>query len=68
MGERPVEVVRQVVGLPGRLHGLPRIWLDPQRGVYHGGVVTLGARGDSFYEYLLKQWLLTGKQDAFLLR
>ena len=25
--------------------------------------VSLGARGDSYYEYLLKQWLLTGKQD-----
>ncbi len=25
--------------------------------------VSLGARGDSYYEYLLKQWLLTGKKD-----
>jgi len=25
--------------------------------------ITFGARGDSFYEYLLKQWLLTYKTD-----
>lgn len=30
-----------------------------------GSTITLGARGDSYYEYLLKQWLLTGKQDDF---
>lgn len=28
-----------------------------------GNVFSLGARGDSYYEYLLKTWLLTGKQD-----
>lgn len=26
----------------------------------HGGKITLGAMGDSFYEYLLKMWLYTG--------
>ena len=25
--------------------------------------LTLGARADSYYEYLLKQWLLSGKSD-----
>jgi endoplasmic reticulum Man9GlcNAc2 1,2-alpha-mannosidase len=25
--------------------------------------ISLGARGDSYYEYLLKQWLLSGKTD-----
>ena len=25
--------------------------------------VTMGNRADSFYEYLLKGWLLTGKKD-----
>lgn len=28
-----------------------------------GSVISVGALGDSHYEYLLKQWLLTGKQD-----
>jgi mannosyl-oligosaccharide alpha-1,2-mannosidase len=26
--------------------------------------ITLGAMGDSYYEYLLKQWLLSGKKDT----
>ena len=26
--------------------------------------VTLGAPGDSFFEYLIKSWLMTGKQDT----
>lgn len=25
--------------------------------------ISLGARGDSYYEYLLKQWLQTGKKS-----
>jgi endoplasmic reticulum Man9GlcNAc2 1,2-alpha-mannosidase len=25
--------------------------------------ISLGARGDSYYEYLLKQWLQTGKNE-----
>ncbi|POM62728.1 Mannosyl-oligosaccharide 1,2-alpha-mannosidase [Phytophthora palmivora] len=28
-----------------------------------GSVISFGAHGDSHYEYLLKQWLLTGKKD-----
>jgi mannosyl-oligosaccharide alpha-1,2-mannosidase len=28
-----------------------------------GGVAGLGSFGDSFYEYLLKQWILSGKTD-----
>lgn len=32
------------------------------------GPYKLGAGGDSYYEYLLKQWLLTGREDAVLLQ
>ena len=28
--------------------------------------ITMGARGDSYYEYLLKQWLQTGKSIDYL--
>ena len=28
--------------------------------------LSAGARSDSYYEYLLKQWLLTGKQTDWL--
>lgn len=31
------------------------------------GLPAAGARSDSYYEYLLKQWLLTGKSEGWLL-
>ena len=30
-------------------------------------IMTVGARSDSYYEYLLKQWLQTGKKKDDLL-
>ncbi len=60
-------VAEKVMGLPGRVDGLAPIFVDPVTGTLAGGLMTLGARGDSYYEYLLKQWLLSGKKDdAFL--
>uniref|UniRef100_A0A0V0J461 alpha-1,2-Mannosidase n=3 Tax=Schistocephalus solidus TaxID=70667 RepID=A0A0V0J461_SCHSO len=47
--------------------GLLSISLDPGTGEV-GGIshITLGARGDSYYEYLLKTWVQTGKQIQWL--
>lgn len=39
---------------------LPRIYVDVKSGKT-SGTLTLGARGDSYYEYLLKQWIQTGE-------
>ena len=61
-------VAQKVMGLPGRSHGLAPIYVDPATGALAGGLMTLGARGDSFYEYLLKQWLLGGKRQPALLQ
>ncbi|CAF3977131.1 unnamed protein product [Adineta steineri] len=44
--------------------GLLPIFVSPLTGRSSGGVVSLGARGDSYYEYLLKQWLQTGQQRS----
>lgn len=33
---------------------------------FSGATITLGARGDSYYEYLLKQWVLGGRVEAWL--
>lgn len=52
----------------GRTDGLAPFYVDPASGALGGGVVTLGARGDSYYEYMLKQWLLSGKQQQSFLR
>jgi len=48
--------------LPKGDTGLYPIFISPKSGRWtNDKKVTLGALGDSFYEYLLKLWLLTGK-------
>ncbi|XP_072930604.1 endoplasmic reticulum mannosyl-oligosaccharide 1,2-alpha-mannosidase [Epargyreus clarus] len=51
-----------------KLHQLPKkkglvpIFINPNSGHFlPHATITLGARGDSYYEYLFKQWLQTGK-------
>jgi len=43
--------------------GLVPMFIDPHSGQFQSGRITLGARGDSYYEYLLKQWLHTNKTE-----
>ena len=39
-------------------------YLHPESGEWRGaGTYSLGAFADSFYEYLLKEWLRSGKVD-----
>ncbi|CAM9163978.1 unnamed protein product, partial [Discosporangium mesarthrocarpum] len=45
-------------------HGLFPIYFNPTSGKATTNQVTLGALGDSFYEYLLKVWLQGGKTEA----
>ena len=47
-------------GLP---RGLYPMFISPQTGTFESSEITLGARADSLYEYLLKQWLLSGQTD-----
>lgn len=43
--------------------GLVPIYVQPDTGKYQGSLIRLGLRGDSYYEYLLKQYLQTSKQE-----
>ncbi|RKP27308.1 glycoside hydrolase, partial [Syncephalis pseudoplumigaleata] len=45
------------------LDGLLPIAISPSDGESQGQEYGLGARGDSYYEYLLKQWLQTSKTE-----
>eukprot|EP01107_Rhizomastix_libera_P002648 TRINITY_DN1458_c0_g1_i8.p1 TRINITY_DN1458_c0_g1~~TRINITY_DN1458_c0_g1_i8.p1 ORF type:complete len:577 (-),score=173.58 TRINITY_DN1458_c0_g1_i8:1337-3067(-) len=40
--------------------GLYPIYLNTQTGAFSGNHITLGAMGDSFYEYLIKFWIFMG--------
>uniref|UniRef100_A0A3P9QAR1 alpha-1,2-Mannosidase n=1 Tax=Poecilia reticulata TaxID=8081 RepID=A0A3P9QAR1_POERE len=54
--------------LPGKYDGLVPMFINTNSGQFsHKGVFTLGARADSYYEYLLKQWIQGGKTEDELL-
>lgn len=62
------EVMRLVHKLPGKHDGLVPMFINTNTGQFtHKGVYTLGARADSYYEYLLKQWIQGGKTEDDLL-
>ena len=65
--EKAVSAVsRKVHNLP-KTQGLVPIFTNPNTGKFRkGSTITLGARGDSYYEYLLKQWVQTGKTENYL--
>ncbi|XP_054440091.1 endoplasmic reticulum mannosyl-oligosaccharide 1,2-alpha-mannosidase [Pteronotus mesoamericanus] len=66
--EAAEEVTRHVHSLAGKKDGLVPMFINTHSGLFtHMGVFTLGARADSYYEYLLKQWIQGGKQDSRLL-
>ncbi|XP_033732719.1 endoplasmic reticulum mannosyl-oligosaccharide 1,2-alpha-mannosidase-like isoform X2 [Pecten maximus] len=64
-------VSKHIHGLPKK-DGLVPIFVNANTGSFRGtSTITFGARGDSYYEYLLKQWIQTGKtinmfKDDFL--
>uniref|UniRef100_A0AAQ4P3F0 alpha-1,2-Mannosidase n=1 Tax=Gasterosteus aculeatus aculeatus TaxID=481459 RepID=A0AAQ4P3F0_GASAC len=62
------EVMKLVHKLPGKQDGLVPMFINTNTGQFtHKGVFTLGARADSYYEYLLKQWIQGGKTEDDLL-
>lgn len=44
-------------------NGLVPIFINANTGQFRNfATISLGARGDSYYEYLVKQWIQTGKK------
>jgi len=64
--EAIAKVSRHVHNLP-KTEGLVPIFINANTGQFRQySTITLGARGDSYYEYLLKQWVQTGKTIDYL--
>ncbi|XP_031433646.1 endoplasmic reticulum mannosyl-oligosaccharide 1,2-alpha-mannosidase isoform X2 [Clupea harengus] len=62
------EVMSRVHILEGKHDGLVPMFINTNSGKFtHRGIYTLGARADSYYEYLLKQWLQGAKTETALL-
>lgn len=61
IAERPMRVARRATEALGL--GILPIFLDPVRGRFYLSEFRLGSRGDSYYEYLVKQYLLTNRTE-----
>ncbi|KAG5513167.1 hypothetical protein PMAC_001537 [Pneumocystis sp. 'macacae'] len=48
--------------------GLVSIFINVTDGKFRNNYITLGSRGDSYYEYLIKQYLLTKKKEKIYLK
>ncbi|KAI5283132.1 mannosyl-oligosaccharide alpha-1,2-mannosidase, partial [Ascosphaera atra] len=62
-----VEKVMQVVESNGAQAGLLPIFISAETGRFRGENIRLGSRGDSYYEYLIKQYLQTNKEEPVYL-
>ncbi|KIY50426.1 glycoside hydrolase [Fistulina hepatica ATCC 64428] len=58
-----VEKVMRTVKGARMPQGVSPIYMSPETGLFLTGPIRLGSRGDSFYEYLLKQYLQTAETE-----
>ncbi|XP_044743597.1 mannosyl-oligosaccharide alpha-1,2-mannosidase IA-like isoform X2 [Chrysoperla carnea] len=61
---RKVEHIRQVLSELEKPNGLYPNYLNPKTGRWGQHHMSMGALGDSFYEYLLKAWIQSGYRDS----
>ncbi|KYN33063.1 Mannosyl-oligosaccharide alpha-1,2-mannosidase isoform B [Trachymyrmex septentrionalis] len=59
-----VENVRKVLKSLDKPKGLYPNYIHPRTGKWGQHHMSLGGLGDSFYEYLLKAWIQSGKEDV----
>ncbi|KAL8953651.1 MAG: hypothetical protein Q9222_000488 [Ikaeria aurantiellina] len=64
---KKAEKVMQVVDDNGMEDGLLPIFIYPHDGTFKGHNIRLGSRGDSYYEYLIKQNLQTSGEEPIYL-
>ncbi|KAJ2635924.1 mannosyl-oligosaccharide alpha-1,2-mannosidase [Coemansia sp. RSA 1286] len=58
-----VDKIMQVIFKASKFDGLVPIYINAMTGNFTGDEIRLGSRGDSYYEYLLKQWLQTKQSE-----
>uniref|UniRef100_A0A1W7RB10 alpha-1,2-Mannosidase n=1 Tax=Hadrurus spadix TaxID=141984 RepID=A0A1W7RB10_9SCOR len=59
-----VDNIRQILYKMDKPQGLYPNYLNPKTGRWGQHHMSIGALGDSFYEYLLKAWVQSGKEDV----
>jgi len=58
-----VEILRDFLDNKQKDNNLYPNYLNPVTGQWGQNIISMGAMGDSFYEYLIKEWLRSGKTD-----
>ena len=61
------EKILEVIDAQHSPDGLLPIFIHPATGSFRGENIRLGSRGDSYYEYLIKQYLQTGNTESVYL-
>lgn len=61
------EKVMEIIERNHAAGGLVPIFIQPNSGDFQGNLIRLGSRGDSYYEYLIKQYLQTEEQELVYL-
>lgn len=46
-----------------KMDGLVPLFINAEKGQLTPGTLTMGARADTYYEYLLKQWIQSGNKE-----
>ncbi len=65
--EDTVSAISDKVHTLEKVDGLVPIFINANTGKFRKhATITFGARGDSYYEYLIKQWIQTGKSVDYL--
>lgn len=65
--EKKAFAVSELLHRSPKKEGLVPMFINAETGRFNAdSTLTLGARADSYYEYLLKQWLQTGKAISWL--
>lgn len=65
--EEAAAKISNIIHKLDKTEGLVPIFINANSGKFRKhSTITFGARGDSYYEYLLKQWIQTGKSIDFL--
>ncbi|EIW67442.1 hypothetical protein TREMEDRAFT_33664 [Tremella mesenterica DSM 1558] len=60
---KKAEKVTEVIRAASMHDGIAPIFISPATGQFVASEIRLGSRGDSYYEYLIKQYLQTDRQE-----
>ena len=64
--QRKADKIYDSVSKATKMDGLLRSILDVRTGESKSGTFTFAGCADSYYEYLLKAWILTGKKNTVI--